>query len=258
MKFLFLILLFFIGSLSSAQRVVSLLPSATQIAQQIGADANVVGRTAYCPKPQPSTRSSLVGDAMTVNVEAIIALRPDLVIVSPFTKSGVVDRLKSLGIKTLSLPTPADFNEICSQALTIGQVTGHASQAEALVSDSKRRLGSILSSFAQNSTLSFYVQIGTNPLWGATPDYYIGDIITLLGGRNVLGLNDGPCSREAVLVRKPDVIIVSSLGGLGDDEAAIWLRLTKARVAVVPQDELCCPTPLFFVNTVERIVAALK
>ena len=72
----------FFTSRAFAQRVVSLVPSATFTAVQFGADANIVGRTSYCPEPGKGVRSVIVGDAMTVSVEAVVALSPDVVLAS--------------------------------------------------------------------------------------------------------------------------------------------------------------------------------
>ncbi len=256
--FLILILLISIPTSATAQRIVSLLPSATYTAAQIGADANVVGRTTYCPKPAAGTVSKIVGDAMTVNVEAIMSLSPDVVLISPFTAASVVSRLKSLKINTVSLPTPKNFEEICSQTILIGELTGHKSKAESLVAQERQQVESIVSSLPKSVSLSVYFQIGTKPIWGATPDYFINDMAALLGTKNVLSEGEGACSRESILARKPGLIVISSLGGLGNDEASLWRKLSKAKVVVVDENVLCCPTPVFFRTALSVIAEAVK
>lgn len=243
---------------ADAQRVVSLLPSATYTAAQIGADANIIGRTSYCPQPADGTKSKVVGDAMTVNVEAIMSLSPDVVIVSPFTAANVVTRLKSLKINIVSLPTPKDFDEICNQAITIGELTGHKTQAEALVAKEHANVAAIVASVKNTNNAGVYFQIGTKPIWGATPDYFINDIAAHLGAKNVLKVGEGACSRESVLSRKPDLIVISTLGGLGDGEAALWQKLTKAKIVLVDENILCCPTPVFFRTALSAIVDAIN
>ena len=250
----------FFTSRASAQRVVSLVPSATFTAVQFGADANIVGRTSYCPEPGKGVRSVIVGDAMTVSVEAVVALSPDVVLASSFTPAPVVDKLKSLGIAVELLRTPKDFDEICSQALYIGRVTGHLHQADELVARVRKEVESIASHVASkkgSGKFTFYVQIGAKPLWGATPDYYIDAMLAMLGGVNILSVGEGACSRESVLNRAPHLVVVSSLGGLGPEEAAAWRRLSAAKVVVVDEDALCCPTPLFFRRALKSIADAL-
>ncbi len=246
-----------LASCAFAQRVVSLLPSATYMAVQMGADAHIVGRTSYCPAPAAGGKSTIVGDAMTVNVEAIVALSPDVVIASPFTSKAVVDKLSALRIRVRQLPTPKDFDEICSQTIVVGRLLGCEAQARQLVERERGAVDGILAGLRRGGSLGFYIQIGVNPLWGATPDYYIGDLISRLGGRNVLAVGEGACSRESIVARAPGVIVVSSLGGLGEGEAAEWRRLTKARVVVVDESELCCPTPVFFRKSLKSIADAL-
>lgn len=241
-----------------AQRVVSLLPSATYSAAQMGADANIVGRTSYCPKAEDGVKTTIIGDAMTVSTEAIVALRPDVVIASPFTSAAVVDKLKSLGLKVTVLATPKDFDGVCQQFIQVGQLTGHEAEAKQIVAEERTAVAAIVAKAKNLKGKKFYFQIGVNPLWGATPDYYIADMANLLGGLNILKVGEGACSREVVLARRPDVIVVSSLGGLGSGEVNVWGKLTRARVVVVDENTLCCPTPIFFRQSLESIADGCK
>ncbi len=257
---LFLLLIVFALPLS-AQRVVSLLPSATYAAAQMGADANIVGRTSYCPAPSKGVKSTIIGDAMTVNLEVIVSLKPDVVIISPFTAANVVSRLKGLNIKTVSLLTPTNFSEICEQAILVGQLTGHEAQARQMVADESRKVESLTKAAAKpKSPKLVYIQIGVSPIWGATPDYYINEIATRLGLTNVLAEGEGACSREAVLARHPAVVVVSSLGGLGKAESE-WWTAKGSLSAVVDENCLCCPTPRFFrmaLESVNSLIVKLK
>lgn len=243
---------------ASAQRIVSLMPSATYIAAQIGADANVVGRTAYCPSPSSGVTSPVVGDVMTVNVEAIVALRPDVVIASNFTQQSVINRIKELHIKLITLSTPKSFDEICSQTVKIGQLTNHLSQAQSVCREQAHAIDSISANVSWSRGKSAYVQVGARPLCGATPDYYINELLSRLSMRNVLNLGEGGASREEVTLRHPDVVIISSLGGLASEEQAAWQKATKAKTVIVNENELSCPTPLFFRLALEKVCNALN
>lgn len=257
-RLLLLLAILFVCCPALSQRVVSLLPSATFSAVQMGADANIVGRTSYCPKASAGVVSSVVGDAMTVNVEAIVALSPDVVIASPFTSLPVVQRLRSLGIKVVSFPTPKDFDEVCSQFLEVGRLSAHEAEASRVVKREREAVASICAKALSNHYHSFYFQIGANPMWGATPDYFISDIASMLGGTNVLSVGEGACSREAVVARRPDVVVVSSLGGLAAGEVGVWGRVSKARAVIVDENVLCCPTPVFFRQSLQCVADALS
>lgn len=243
---------------ATAQRIVSLMPSATYIAAQIGADANVVGRTAYCPAPSSDVKSRVVGDVMTVNVEAIVALRPDVVIASNFTQQSVINRLKALKIRLMTLSTPKSFDEICRQTLEIGQLTNHLQQAQSVCREQSNAIDSIAAHVSWSRGKSAYVQVGARPLWGATPDYYINELLSRLAMHNVLNLGEGGTSREEVTLRHPDVVIISSLGGLASEEQAAWQKATKAKTVIVNENELSCPTPLFFRLALEKVCNALN
>lgn len=234
-----------------AQRVVSLLPSATYTAKQIGADEAIVGRTSYCPH---SDHSKVVGDAMTVSTEAIVALRPDAVIVSPYTPKGVVDKLRSLGIKTENLQTPADLAEICRQTETIGTIVDRQAEAHVTTHMEFLKVDSLQRATQWTHGMKAYIQVGARPLWGATPDYFLNDMIERMGMTNILHDGEGNCSREEVLRRSPDVIIISTMGGMGKSEAETWRKLSACKhIVVIDENVLCCPSPQFFRMSMEQV-----
>ena len=244
-----------------AQRVVSLMPSVTVALAQIGADDAVVGRTSYCPKAT-NGKTVLVGDAMTVNIESIVALRPDVVVASNFTKQATVDRLKTLGIKVVQLSTPADFDDMCSQVQMLASLVGKSAEATKHIDDERVKVTAALKQIRQvlqqkgMAQTKVYVQVGTRPAFGATPDYYLGKMAADLGMTNALALGEGMCSKEEVMAHNPSLIIVSSMGGLGKDEAAEWRRLlTKSCVMVIDETVLTQPTPQNYRVTLEAIYA---
>jgi iron complex transport system substrate-binding protein len=250
--FLLLILLF-VSIGADAQRIVSLMPSATYALEQIGAGRYVVGRTSYCPDGS-EYGSVVVGDALTVSVETIVALRPTVVIASVFTKTSTIERLRSLGISVEQLATPKDFDDLCSQTIQLAKLVKMEKEATRHVGRERKKVEAISASCFWKPAPA-YVQVGAKPIWGATPDYYIEDILNKLKLYNVIGEGEGGVSREEVLSRSPEYIIVSSMGGLGKDERLTWQRLSQANVLLIEEETLNSATPTFFRVAMEKIAA---
>src|SRR6184192_1912917 len=131
-----------------ARRVVSLLPSFTEILFAIGAGDRLVGRTTWCDYPPGMLAVPSVGDAMPPNVEAVAARRPDLVVLY---RSGpnvtAAEQLERLGIRTVLL----DLNlleELGPAARRLGVLTGHSRAADSLA----RAMDSLVSQGPESPT----------------------------------------------------------------------------------------------------------
>ncbi len=253
MKSFFLVILLALLSAFEifSQRIVSLIPSATYTLQQIEADDLVVGRTSYCP-PSINGKGIVVGDAINVSMETIVALRPTHVLASVFTKKATTEKLQSMGIEVVCMPTPQNFVEICHQTIELGKMAGKVTEAEKLIRVETAKVDSISQS-TNDRGLRAYVQVGAKPLWGATPDYYLSDMLSKIYLQNVLKDGEGACSREEITVRRPDIIIISSMGGLGRSEQKIWRKTSTALSMVIDESELSCTTPSHYRIAMQHI-----
>lgn len=238
-----------------AQRIVSLVPSVTHTLAQIGCDAMVVGRTSYCPKSIDGS-SVVVGDVLTVSTEAIIALRPDAVVTMSFTSQATIEKLRSLGINVVELSTPMTFNEICSQTLQLSQLVGREAEARQFIATEQLRVDSLRNVVQQQRGKAFF-QIGTRPLFGVAANSFMNDLLVFAGLTNILTDDNGMCSREMVVAANPNVLILTTMGGLATDEIHQWNSLLQSRIIVVDENQACCPTPLFFRQTLESIIQQL-
>lgn len=238
-----------------AQRIVSLVPSVTQTYMQMGADEKVVARTSYCPKSL-SGNSVVVGDAMTVNVEKILSVKPDVVVTMGLTKPEVIAKLKSLGVKVLELPTPKSFDEICSQTVLLAQYAGCEEDAKALVSSERLKVDSLRMGGRMKKA---FFEIGVNPLWAAIPNTYLDEMLRVLNLSNVVSSGNGAISREYVVAAAPDVVVLTSLYGNASNEKSLWRKLLPLSVLVeVDENVACCPTPTNYRMTLQAISDKLK
>lgn len=258
MKLIALSFILLINISINAQRIVSLVPSVTATLQQLNADNVVVGRTSYCPASL-SGDNVTVGDVMTVNVEKIVALRPDAVITMGFTKPEVIAKLKSLNIKVVQFHTPVSFEEICSQTIEIGKLAGCYKNAVDVVNDARRSVNSFRqANFDSNKPKAkMFFQIGANPLWAVSPETYLDEMISIVGCQNIVTSGNGSVSRESVVRTRPDIIVITTINkesNICNNEIKEWRKFGFDNFVVVDENVACCPTPLNFISTLSVLV----
>jgi ABC-type Fe3+-hydroxamate transport system substrate-binding protein len=195
----------------AAQRIVSLAPSITELLFAIGAGDRVVGRTTWCDYPPEARRIASVGDGLNPNVEAIVARRPDLVLVyTAPSNAAAAARLRALGIAvdTIRMDRLAD---VVTGARRFGRLTGTMARAD-----------SIAAAFATTLDSARAAPVkGPHPrvlllAWDAPPVVIGGgsfqhELVTLAGADNVfadLAQASGQVSIETIAARDPDLIIL--------------------------------------------------
>jgi len=194
-----------------AQRIISLVPSATQTLRALGAIHTVVGRTDFDIESWVLDIPS-VGGGLKPNLEDIIALEPDLVVrfagdQDPQTKS----RLDELGIPQIAV-RPDLLTDLYASVILLGKVTGTEPKADSIISSIKNDLADLQRWTFEKPRVDTAYILGGSPPWVAGPDTYINEILVLAGGRNVfsdLGFLYGSVSPEQLRVRKIDVVLIS-------------------------------------------------
>ncbi len=198
------------------RRIISLVPSVTEILFALGAEEQLVAVTDACTYPEAATSLPNVGQYADPSLEQILLHRPDLVFASAdMNRPDQVKRLESLNIPVFVV-YPSTVQETLETIRAIGQVTGHAAAAEALVDDFSRRLRHIEQQLADRPKISALVCVMLQPLVVAGPDTIVGDILRYAGAVNPVpaGNNNYPTwNMEALLRIDPEVIIVSAHPG---------------------------------------------
>ncbi len=195
-----------------ARRIVSLLPSFTEMLFAIGAGDRLVGRTAWCDYPPAALAVPSVGDGIPPNVEAVAARRPDLVVLY---RSGpnatAAEQLERLGIRTVLF----DLNrleELAPAARRLGVLTGRRAAGDSLA----RAMDSLVSQSPESPTpspksLAFIVWDNPPIVIGAGS--YLDRLAGLAGARNVfhdIAAPSAQVSIETIAARNPDFIAVLS------------------------------------------------
>ena len=195
-----------------ARRIVSLLPSFTEILFAIGAGDRLVGRTSWCDYPPEARAVPSVGDGMPPSVEAVAARRPDLVVLY---RSGpnvtAAEQLERLGVRTVLF----DLNrleELAPAARRLGTLTGQSERAESLA----RVMDSLASQPLAPSTQSLAFIVWDNPPIVIGAGSYLDRLAALAGARNVfhdVGSPSAQVSIETIAARDPDFVAVLSDSG---------------------------------------------
>ena len=206
-----------IGS-TPPRRIISLAPNITEILFALGLGEKVVGVTAYCDYPEEAKNKARIGDTIHPDLERLIALKPDLVVVS------TASQLESLAGKLgeLSIPVyvtnPRTVREVAASILALGEVTGATARATEIATEMERRISAVQSRVKNLPRLKVLYVLQTAPLITAGRNTFINDLIDLAGGISISGAEtaDYPqFSRETVISRAPEVIIAPASHGAG-------------------------------------------
>jgi iron complex transport system substrate-binding protein len=199
-----------------AERIVSLIPASTELLFAIGAGPQLVGRSRWCDWPAEAAAVTAVGDGIEPNLEAIIAQRPDLVVLYlAGSNASAAERLRAVGIPVVQLRTDL-LESVIPHAFLLGTLTGRRAAADSLVRTFEAELAA--------ATVSSHPGPGAPPRFSvlllawADPPIAIGagsfldELVTRAGGTNLfhdLPQPSAPVSLEAIADRDPDLILTT-------------------------------------------------
>jgi iron complex transport system substrate-binding protein len=233
-----------------AQTVVSLAPSNTEILFAVGAGSQVVGRDMFSDYPAEAASVQDVGGSMgEYNLEAIVALQPDLVLAGGINPPELVAALEELGLTVYFLPNPLTLEEMYANLETVGALTGHAAEAADLIESLAARVAAVDEAVAtaEARPTVFYELDATDPAspYTAGAGTFVDQLIARAGGMNVAGEIETPWAQvdiETLLTYDPDLIILgdSAWGQSAETVAARpgWQELAAVQSgAIHPFDD---------------------
>lgn len=193
-------------------RIVSLSPSTTEILFSLGLGSEIVGVTNYCDYPEEARGKAKIGGMTNPSVEAILSLRPDIVVM---TKDGnpkeVEEKLRSLGVKTYVFKARR-ISELPDGIRDMGRSLGVSEKAERLSSEVEEALTRFREKYSgMNNRKKVLFILWPEPLVVAGPGTAIDDAIRLLGADNIAARSRIPYPKysiEDVIRQSPDVIII--------------------------------------------------
>jgi iron complex transport system substrate-binding protein len=233
-------------------RIVSLAPNLTEIVYAVGAGDSLVGDTEYCDYPEAAKRVAKIGDTMHPSVERIIALKPQVVLVS--TASQLEAFTKQLDEQKIAVyvTNPRSLDEVFHSIEMLGQLFGHQDTAVSVVADLRQRAGAVEAAMRSAKSVKVFYQVSGEPLYTIGRDAYLTDLVRRAGGVSVTAEVPGAFPRfsdEAALAARPEAIILPSGGSMGTANSTVAASLKNSpaaldgRVYKINDDHLSRPGP---------------
>lgn len=196
------------------EKIVSLSPVITEIVSALGDGNKIVGRVSLCDYPEAIKKIEVIGNLMSVNIEKIVELRPDLVICSGYVNDNVRKTVENAGIKVVAIYTKDNLEGTYKDIETIGKILNSSKEASKIVADIKNKVSEIKCKVAKSSskpTVYYLIGFGAEGEFTATGDTFINELIKIAGGYNIAA--DGKnwsFSLEKLVERNPELIIYSN------------------------------------------------
>ncbi len=194
---------------NSASRIVSTAPSLTELVFAAGAGAKLVAVSAYSDYPATARALPQVADAGGIHLEALLALKPDLVLVwASGTREADIKRLHALGIRTEAIGVAA-LDDVPIALRRIGALADTLAVAEVGANEFAARLRAAQTRYASATKISVFFEISRVPLMTINGKHFLSEALRVCGGENVFadaGQLVFEPSREALLLKNPQAV----------------------------------------------------
>jgi iron complex transport system substrate-binding protein len=243
------------------ERAVSLAPNLTEIVFAVGAGDKLVGVTSYCNFPSEAQKIQKIGDTLSPNIENIIALKPQIVLVS--TASQMENFAKTLEQQNIAVfvTNPNSLDDIYKSINQIGEIFNQNENAKQVVDQLKERVAKIEAKTNAAKDTKVFVQIDKNSLYTVGRESFITDLITRAGGVSVtesVAAAYPNISKETAFGLNPEAIILSESPD-NDAPSEVFKNspaVKNGKVFKINADILSRPAPRI-VDALEQISRAL-
>jgi iron complex transport system substrate-binding protein len=247
------------------ERIVSLAPNLTEIVYVVGAGDRLVGNTDYCNYPAAAKEVAKIGDTMHPSVERIIALKPQVVLVSTASQLEMFTKqLDQQGI-VVYVTNPRSLDEIFRSITAFGEMFDTAEQATRVAAELRKRSDAVATAIDGIAPVRVFYQVADEPLYTIGREAYLTDLVRRAGGVSVTA--DVPeafprYSDEAALSAKPEAIILPTGGTMGTANSTVAAPLRDSpavrnnRVYKINDDYLSRPGPRL-IDGLEALARAL-
>jgi len=210
-----------------ARRIISLAPHATEMLYAAGAGRQVVAVVDYSDYPPAARELPHVGGYSRLDMEAILALKPDLVVAwsSGNPQEGLA-RLQQLGIP-LYYTEPRHLEDISRDVQQLGRLSGHEAEAARAAEALRQKVQRLREKYSGRRPVRVFYQIWSAPLMTVNGEHLISEVIRLCGGVNIFAHQMGLAPTvgvEAVLAGRPDAIVASGMAAQRPEWLDDWRR----------------------------------
>ena len=219
------------------ERIISLVPSNTEILFALGLEDKVIGVTEYCNYPPEALDKEKIGGFSTPDMEEIIALQPDLILAGSIHEKEIIPSLEGRGLTVFAL-APKNLNGILEDIKIVGKITGREEEAFEVVAQMKNRIEAVTDKIRklQARPRVFYIT-WHDPLWSIGSGTIIQELVEEAGGVNIFRstiTGHKAVNLEPVIACNPQVIIACTGHGEAKGLPFEWakseprLRVTEA------------------------------
>jgi iron complex transport system substrate-binding protein len=220
-----------------AQKVIAMSPHVTELLFAAGGGDRIIGAVSYSDYPEAAKRIPHIGSNRQIDMERVIAMRPDLIVVWMHGSSErQIEQLRALGIP-LFHSEPRKLDDIAASLVKLGKLMGTDKVAEPAAADLRARLASLALKYANRPPVRMFYQVWDKPLYTLNGSHIVSDAIRLCGGENIfadLKVTAPVVDVEAVLQSDPEAIFSSAERSEADGGTRLWepfLKLTAVRRA---------------------------
>jgi iron complex transport system substrate-binding protein len=250
---------------TKVDRIVSLAPNLTEIVFAVGGGAYLVGRTSYCDFPAEAKTVTEVGNTLQPSLEKIIALKPQVVLISTASQLEVFSKQLQDHNIAVFVTDPHDLEGVFRSIEKVGEILGQTQKAQQLLDSLRQRVTTVEQKVKNSTPVRVFYQLSAEPLYTAGKESFVNDLMRRAGAISVTADVPGAWpkySAEAALATKPEAIILPTGGSMGDNNAAVADALKRSpavmqgRVYKINDDHLVRPGPRA-VDGLEEMARAL-
>jgi iron complex transport system substrate-binding protein len=208
-----------------ALRVVAMAPHVTELLFAAGGGAKIVGAVSYSDYPEAAKRIPQIGSNRQIDMERVIALKPDLIVVWMHGSSErQVEQLRTLGIPMFH-SEPRKLADIAASVQKLGKLMGTEAVAEPAAATLRRDLASLTARYADRPPVRMFYQVWDKPLYTLNGEHIVSDAMRICGGVNIfagLTVTAPVVNVEAVLQADPEAIFSTGERSVDDGGVNLW------------------------------------
>lgn len=242
----------------SYKRIVSLMPSNTEILYELGLGKDVVGVSTVDDYPKDVKKGKEQFDTMNLNKEALLKVKPDLILAHESqkgTSKKVLDSLEKNGVKVVYVKDAQSLDQTYETFKQIGKVTGREHEANELVDETKHNVEKVIKSVPRHHrSQSVFMEVSSKPeIYTAGKHTFFDDMLAQLDAKNSFSNIEGwkPADKESIIKKNPDILISTEGLSKSDYYKVIKKRdgfrqikaVKNGRIETVDGDEISRPGP---------------
>ncbi len=213
-----------------AARIVALAPGATALLFAAGAGDRIVATIEYADEPDAAQRLPRIGDVQAIDMERLVALRPDVIVVTEaITSPLVIERVRGLGLPVYATRYTR-LDDIAPSVARLGRLAGTSAVADAAAARLAGALAAVRTQYAGRATLEVLYQVWNRPIYSIGGSHIVTDALATCGAHNVFadqGVAAPALGIEAVIARNPDVIVVSAPRAVAAPWIGEWRKFPR-------------------------------